>query len=198
MAEKPAGLLSVPGKGPEKADCVVARVQAQLGGHVYAVHRLDMATSGLMLLAREKAALGKLGQQFERRRIKKAYRAIVAGHLADDIGTVDLPLKTDWPNRPRQMVAEDGRASQTQWLVLARAYVGETPVTHVLLRPITGRSHQLRVHMKEIGHPILGDQLYAPDAIRTLAPRLYLHAGNLGFWHPIKGIWVERHSSQSF
>lgn len=173
---KPEGLLSVPGKGAEKADCLIARMQARYP-RVLLVHRLDSDTSGVMVFARTSAAQVSLAGQFERRETTKHYVARVAGDVAGEAGTVDLPLIVDWPNRPRQHVNhETGRPALTEWHVLART-PGET---RMRLIPHTGRTHQLRVHMAAIGHPILGDVLYEGPA----APRLMLHAETLGFRHP--------------
>jgi tRNA pseudouridine32 synthase / 23S rRNA pseudouridine746 synthase len=200
VVDKPAGLLSVPGRGPDKQDCVAARVQRMLPDALV-VHRLDMATSGLLLLARGLSMQRALGRLFEARQVDKRYVAVVAGHLpapATEGGwaTIDLPLATDWPNRPRQVVdAEHGRASRTRWRVLGRD-VGDT--TRVELEPVTGRSHQLRVHLQAIGHPIVGDALYAPEADRARAPRLLLHAAHLRLVHPGTGAPIAWHSPPPF
>ncbi len=182
VADKPAGLLSVPGKLAGREDCLLSRLQAARWDALL-VHRLDCDTSGVMIFARTKAAQGFLGQEFEQRRAQKTYVARVAGDMAADSGTVDLPLCADWPNRPRQMVShEHGRKAVTDWQVIGRA-PGET---RVLLTPLTGRSHQLRVHMLALGHPILGDPIYATGA--ALAhPRLMLHAKVLSLHHPATG-----------
>jgi tRNA pseudouridine32 synthase/23S rRNA pseudouridine746 synthase len=186
VANKPAGLLSVPGKLEGREDCLVTRLQAAHWDTLL-VHRLDCDTSGVMIFARTKQAQGFLGQEFEKRRAKKTYFARVAGEMAEDSGHVDLPLGADWPNRPRQMVShEHGRPAQTDWQVIGRA-PGET---RVRLSPLTGRSHQLRVHMLALGHPILGDPIYATGAARAY-PRLMLHAETLGLHHPRSGDWVE-------
>ena len=186
VANKPAGLLSVPGKLEGREDCLVTRLQAAHWDTLL-VHRLDCDTSGVIIFARTKQAQGFLGQEFEKRRAKKTYVARVAGEMAQDSGNVDLPLGADWPNRPRQMVShEHGRPAQTDWQVIGRA-PGET---RVRLSPLTGRSHQLRVHMLALGHPILGDPIYATGAARAY-PRLMLHAETLGLHHPRSGDWVE-------
>ena len=186
VANKPAGLLSVPGKLEGREDCLVTRLQAAHWDTLL-VHRLDCDTSGVMIFARTKQAQGFLGQEFEKRRAKKTYVARVMGEMAEDSGHVDLPLGADWPNRPRQMVShEHGRPAQTDWQVIGRA-PGET---RVRLSPLTGRSHQLRVHMLALGHPILGDPIYATGAARAY-PRLMLHAETLGLHHPRSGDWVE-------
>jgi tRNA pseudouridine32 synthase/23S rRNA pseudouridine746 synthase len=183
VCDKPSGLLTVPGKDPSLADCLEARVQAAHPQHpdTKVVHRLDKDTSGLILLAFDKKALGSLGSQFEHRRVEKYYVARVWGDLEGDSGLVDLPLATDWENKPRQRVDhERGRAAQTQWEVLAR----EPGITRVKLTPLTGRTHQLRVHMLALCHPILGDTFYAEGAARDATDRLQLHAEMLGFSHP--------------
>jgi len=180
--EKPAGLLSVPGKGDHLADCLLTRLQAAFP-EALLVHRLDRDTSGVMVFARTPHAQRHLGLQFEQRRTKKTYVARVAGRLEPKTGTVDLPLTVDWPNRPRQMVdADNGRPAQTDWRVL-RASDDES---RVRLMPRTGRSHQLRVHMLALGHPILGDPFYATGAARD-HPRLMLHSEELRLLHPDGG-----------
>ena len=185
IVNKPAGLLSVPGKGPELADCLIARVQAAFP-EALLVHRLDRDTSGVMVFALTPHAQRHLGLQFEKRQMRKTYVARVAGEMQGKTGTVDLPLIVDWPNRPRQKVDhETGKPAKTEWRVL-RARNGET---RVRLHPHTGRSHQLRVHMAEIGHPILGDPFYSDGAARN-HPRLMLHSENLRLRHPDGGAGV--------
>ena len=182
VANKPHGLLSVPGKGPGLADCLLARVQAAFP-EALLVHRLDRDTSGVTIYALTPHAQRHLGLQFEKRQAKKVYVARVAGEMAEKSGTVDLPLIVDWPNRPLQKVDfETGKSALTEWRVV-RSGAGET---RVRLFPKTGRSHQLRVHMKEIGHPILGDPFYATGAARD-HPRLMLHAESLRIRHPDGG-----------
>jgi len=179
---KPAGLLSVPGKGEHLADCLIARVQAAFP-EALLVHRLDRDTSGVMVFGLTPHAQRHLGLQFEHRRTKKAYVARVWGEMTETTGVVDLPLIVDWPNRPRQMVCHDtGKAAITRWKRL-RVGKGES---RVRLMPETGRSHQLRVHMLAIGHPILGDPFYAEGAARDF-PRLMLHAESLRVLHPDGG-----------
>lgn len=180
---KPPGLLSVPGKGPHLADCLLARVQAAFP-EALLVHRLDRDTSGVMVFALTPAAQRHLGLQFEKRQVKKAYVARVWGVPEAASGMIDLPLCVDWPNRPLQKVDfEAGRAAVTGWKVLRRE-AGET--ARVRLTPETGRSHQLRVHMREIGHPILGDPFYASGPARAF-DRLMLHAEGLRVRHPDGG-----------
>ncbi len=180
VVDKPTLLLSVPGRGPEKQDCLVGRLTEQYG-EVLVVHRLDWETSGLMVLARNKAAHRNLSIQFQEREVSKQYIAVVYGHLDEERGEVDLPLICDWPNRPRQMVdLEKGKPSLTRWELQGK---GDSR-SRVLLSPLTGRSHQLRVHMLSMGHPILGDPLYAEGEALRMAERLLLHATALGFSHP--------------
>ena len=185
VLDKPAGLLSVPGKLEGREDCLISRLQAERWDALL-VHRLDCDTSGVMIFARTKAAQGFLGQEFEKRRAQKTYIARVEGTLAGDCGNINLPLCTDWPNRPRQMVSHDhGRQAQTDWQVIGRS----PDETRVRLSPKTGRSHQLRVHMLALGHAILGDPIYAEGAARNY-PRLMLHAETLGLHHPDTGDWI--------
>ena len=182
LVDKPAGLLSVPGKGPDLADCLLARVQAVFPMALL-VHRLDRDTSGVMIFALTPHAQRHLGLQFEKRYTKKTYVARVWGEMSEKTGTVDLPLIVDWPNRPKQMVDhETGRQAQTDWRVM-RIKDGET---RVKLMPRTGRSHQLRVHMLALGHPILGDPFYAEGPAGD-HPRLMLHSETLQFRHPDGG-----------
>jgi tRNA pseudouridine32 synthase / 23S rRNA pseudouridine746 synthase len=182
VADKPSGLLSVPGRGEDRADCLINRLR-EVFPDILLVHRLDLDTSGVMIFGRTKAAQGFLGQQFEKRLTKKIYLARVWGEVAQDSGRVDLPLIVDWPNRPRQHVNfETGKPSMTDWRVLKRGG-GET---RMKLTPLTGRSHQLRVHMAEIGHVILGDPLYASGPAANF-DRLMLHADSLKIRHPESG-----------
>jgi tRNA pseudouridine32 synthase/23S rRNA pseudouridine746 synthase len=182
VADKPAGMLSVPGRGPDKQDCLINRLLVDYP-NAKTVHRLDMATSGLLIFALSYESQKALGRLFENRLVDKEYQALVSGLIENDTGKVDLPLICDWPNRPRQKVCyEHGKASQTEYRVLER---DETKnCTRVALHPITGRSHQLRVHMQALGHPILGDFFYADDDAFAAASRLCLHAHKLKFKHP--------------
>jgi tRNA pseudouridine32 synthase/23S rRNA pseudouridine746 synthase len=188
VVDKPSGLLAVPGRGADKQDCLAARVQARYPDALI-VHRLDMATSGLMVMARGPAAQRALSKAFAARTVNKRYIAIVAGRLEgppEGWGTIDLPLIVDWPNRPLRVVDHQaGKPSLTRWRTLGYEESGTR--TRVELEPITGRSHQLRVHLRELGHPILGDALYAPPEVQTLAKRLLLHAWSLRFAHPVTG-----------
>lgn len=183
VADKPAGLLSVPGRGAEKADCLWVRLKAVLGT-VHVVHRLDMSTSGLMVFARDTISQRVLSQTFAARRVEKHYEAVVWGHPTADQGDIDLPLAADWPRRPLQMVdAALGKPSITTWRVLQRRDDG---TTRLHLQPHTGRTHQLRVHLQAIGHPIVGDALYAPQHPPGAAGRLLLHACRLRLPHPAR------------
>ncbi|CNJ74536.1 bifunctional tRNA pseudouridine(32) synthase/23S rRNA pseudouridine(746) synthase RluA [Yersinia aldovae] len=181
VINKPSGLLSVPGRAPENKDSVMTRIQADYPT-AESVHRLDMATSGVIVVALTKAAEREIKRQFREREPKKCYIARVWGHLAQDEGVIDLPLICDWPNRPKQKVCyETGKSAQTEYLVLSRDEDGST---RVKLSPITGRSHQLRVHMLAMGHPILGDGFYAHPEAKAMASRLQLHAQELCITHP--------------
>lgn len=182
VVDKPPGLPSVPGRQePWLYQNLTRFVQAEWPDAL-TVHRLDMATSGLMLFARGIDAQRRLSLAFERRYVAKRYLAVVEGVMADDAGEVDAPLIVDWPNRPRQIVHPTlGRHALTRWRVLAR----DADSTRVELEPVTGRSHQLRVHLMHVGHPIRGDEFYAPEPLR--APRLLLHAQRLTFAHPGSG-----------
>ena len=182
VVNKPAGLLSVPGKGEHLKDCLITRLQAAFP-EALLVHRLDMDTSGVIVFARNPAAQRHLGLQFEKRMMKKSYLALVWGQVDGKEGVIDLPLIVDWPNRPLQKVChETGRAAVTEWKVLRH----DETSTRMRLFPQTGRSHQLRVHMRELGHPILGDPFYATGPARDF-PRLMLHAETLRLRHPDGG-----------
>ncbi len=196
VLDKPSGLLSVPGRGPAHTDSLASRVQAAFPD-ARVVHRLDMATSGLIVMARGAAMERALSIAFQQRQVEKLYVAMVAGQLADDRGEIDLPLIADWPNRPRQKVDfELGKPSLTGFEVLSRNPASNT--SRVALRPHTGRSHQLRVHLLAIGHPILGDELYADEASRAAAPRLLLHATALALPHPMGGAMLKLESAPDF
>ena len=182
VVDKPAGLLSVPGKGEHLADCLIARVQGAFP-EALLVHRLDRDTSGVMVFALTPAAQRHLGLQFEKRMVRKVYVAEVWGRVEPSTGTVDLPIIVDWPNRPRQKVDhETGRPALTDWRVVRHG----DRTSRLRLMPKTGRSHQLRVHMAALGHPILGDPFYATGEALG-APRLMLHAESLRFRHPDGG-----------
>ncbi len=218
---KPAGLLSVPGRGPAKADCLVARVQARFP-EARIVHRLDMATSGVMVLARTAEAHRELGWQFERREVAKRYVAIVAGHVKADEGEIDAPLRKALVEEPRHMVDPvHGKAASTRWRVVERTTLGEvrdaieaagrpaaslvdpnaeatTPVTRLDLTPLTGRSHQLRVHLAHLGHAVLGDEFYAPAKVLAAAPRLLLHAEEILVRDPGAGDRIRLHAASDW
>jgi tRNA pseudouridine32 synthase/23S rRNA pseudouridine746 synthase len=189
--DKPSGLLTVPPKPPGPADCLESRVRTRDSAALL-VHRLDRDTSGLVVFARSRLAQRHLGWQFERRQVAKLYVARVADTVAGEAGRIELPLICDWPNRPRQMVCHArGKPAVTDWRVVGR----EAGATRMELGPLTGRSHQLRVHMAAMGHPVLGDPLYGdPEA----ADRLQLHATRIGFRHPDGGAWVEFASEPPF
>ncbi len=191
LVNKPAGLLAVPGRGEDKQDCLAVRVQREFPDALV-VHRLDMSTSGLMLFARGSEMQSRLSQMFRERMVEKRYVAVVAGPLASAAGEVNLPIAADWPNRPLRMIdAALGKPSLTRYRVLAQ----EAAFCRVELEPVTGRTHQLRVHMAAIGHPILGDALYGDMAS---APRLLLHASRLSFAHPGSGVALQFCSSAPF
>ena len=190
ILDKPTLLLSVPGRHPLNHDCLLNRVSVRYPG-VSAVHRLDLDTSGVMVVPRHREALSRLARQFQERRIDKSYTARVAGQVTEDIGEIDLPLVADWPNRPKQKVCfETGKQALTRWKVLSR----DDNSSLLALTPVTGRSHQLRIHMREVGHPILGCDFYAPGAVLNAAPRLLLHATSLRFAHPLSGEILTAHS----
>lgn len=192
--DKPSGLLSVPGKPEALLDSLQTRALARFAG-AGTIHRLDMDTSGLVVMAKHKAAHGHIGKQFENRQTFKRYIARVSGTVSEDEGLVDLPLATDWENKPRQRVDHArGRPAQTRWRAISR----DAGSTRLELTPITGRTHQLRVHMKEIGHPILGDAFYASGTARAAADRLQLHASELGFRHPRGGAPIHFTSKPPF
>lgn len=181
--DKPSGLLSVPGRGERMADCLISRVQLR-HPEAMVVHRLDMDTSGIVLMGRGPDAQRSLSQLFMGRQVDKRYEALVHGVLQADDGEIDLPLITDWPRRPRQKVdAVQGKPSLTRFRVMER--LGST--TRVSLEPVTGRSHQLRVHLMALGHPIVGDDLYGPAGDRAAAGRLMLHACHISLPHPGTG-----------
>jgi tRNA pseudouridine32 synthase/23S rRNA pseudouridine746 synthase len=185
VLSKPSGILSVPGKAEDQRDCLETRAQLAIPNALL-THRLDLETSGVFMMALNKPAQAHINRQFEKRRTQKHYIARVWGHVEGENGRVDLPMCNDWENRPRQMIChEHGRAAQTDWDVIER---GKLPCgngfTRLLLEPITGRTHQLRVHMEELGHPILGEVFYAHDDAENAAERLQLHAESLTIHHP--------------
>jgi len=179
VVNKPEGLLAVPGRSEDKTDCMATRVQQQFP-EARVVHRLDMATSGLMLFARDADTHRKLSQLFSGRQISKTYIAIVSGEVAPDTGEINLPIARDWINRPLQKIDyEIGKPSQTRYRALSFDPINNQ--SRLELEPLTGRTHQLRLHLASIGHPILGDTFYGGE----IAPRLHLHAQALSFNHPV-------------
>jgi tRNA pseudouridine32 synthase/23S rRNA pseudouridine746 synthase len=184
VLHKPSGLLSVPGRGPDKQDCLWTRVRA-VHPNALVVHRLDQATSGLMLMALSPTMQRQLSMAFEARQVHKKYHAWVEGVLpiSDAWQTIDLPILLDWPNRPVHIIDAQGKTSLTHWRCLE--HHSKWPASLVELQPLTGRTHQLRVHMNAIGHPIWGDRLYAPATVQARSDRLMLHASELGLVHPV-------------
>ena len=201
VLDKPAGVLSVPGRGPDKQDALSTRAQ-QHYPDALVVHRLDMATSGLLLMARGAAAQRTLSMAFAARQVDKRYEAVVDGRWsppvdADGGGLIDLPIRLDWERRPLSIVDPmAGKPSQTRWTLLATD--AEAATSRLTLEPITGRSHQLRLHLAAQGHPILGDALYAPPPVQQRAPRLLLHACALALAHPTSGVWLHCESPTPF
>ncbi|GAA6152132.1 pseudouridine synthase [Pseudoteredinibacter isoporae] len=193
---KPPGLLSVPGRGPDKQDCLINRILPAYP-NARIVHRLDMATSGLLLIPLSHESQVALGQQFEQRTMDKQYCALVEGKVDPKEQQIDLPLICDWPNRPLQMVDhENGKPAQTRLEYVS--YDADIHCSRVTLKPLTGRSHQLRVHMQAIGHPILGDEFYAPEAVKQKSPRLCLHAEWLTLQHPVTKHTLDLHCPADF
>jgi tRNA pseudouridine32 synthase/23S rRNA pseudouridine746 synthase len=181
---KPCGLLSVPGRGEDKQDCVIARLQHDIP-EIRVVHRLDCHTSGVMLLAIGPDAQRQLSRLFHDREVDKSYVALVQGAVEQTSGIIDIPIRMDPENRPRQVIDYlQGKHAQTQWRLLRHENTGAaTPVSRLLLRPVTGRTHQLRLHCMALGHPIMGDRLYN-DSTGDNAERMMLHAERLEFIHP--------------
>ena len=187
LVRKPDLLLSVPGRHPLNKDCLITRLQ-QRYPTASMVHRLDLDTSGIMVIPLNKATHAHISRQFQQRRVEKSYHAVVYGVVKEDSGEVDLPIAVDWENRPRQIICHQrGKAALTRYEVLRR----QSDRTRLLLKPVTGRSHQLRIHMRELGHPILGCDMYAHDTALAMADRLLLHATRLAFEHPTTGAWLE-------
>ena len=199
ILNKPAGLLSVPGRGADKQDCLSSRVQQRFADALV-VHRLDMATSGLIVMARGLPAQRALGDAFAKREVFKRYVAVVDGILREVDGgwqTIELPIAVDWPNRPLRTINHTiGKASTTR--VRCVGHDSACKLTHVELEPLTGRSHQLRVHMQALGHPILGDTLYGSERVAGMAPRLMLHATQLALRHPTTDKTMVFHSAAGF
>ncbi|NMG74495.1 RluA family pseudouridine synthase [Aromatoleum diolicum] len=198
VADKPAGLLSQPARGEDRQDCLETRVQALYGDALLA-HRLDMATSGLILLARGAEMLRRMNAAFAQRIVGKRYVASVHGHVASDAGDIDLPLAADPDNNPRQIVDRlNGRRALTRYRVVARHGEGCNAVSRVELEPVTGRTHQLRVHLMSLGHPILGDVLYAPPESTVQHARMHLHAAAIAFIHPQRRVAMTFDSAVPF
>lgn len=186
LVRKPDLLLSIPGRHPLNRDCLISRLQ-RVYPTASIVHRLDLDTSGIMVIPLNRATHAHISRQFQERKVSKKYVAVVYGVVEMDRGEVDLPIACDWANRPRQMIChERGKTALTRYEVLER----QGDRTRLLLKPVTGRSHQLRIHMRELGHPILGCDMYAHDEALAMGGRLMLHATVLGFEHPTTGKWL--------
>lgn len=210
VVNKPTLLLSVPGRGDDKKDCLISRLAIKFPG-ILTVHRLDWETSGLTVLALNKDSHRHLSHQFQEHQVHKIYSAIVYGKPEKQSGEINLPLRCDWDNRPRQRVDyKQGKASQTYWQVinqelahtlkqsLKQSLKQKEQSTRLLLTPITGRSHQLRVHLSAMGHPVLGDPLYAHPKALDMAERLLLHATRLEFTHPHNNALLKFYSHPAF
>lgn len=198
VLNKPSGLLTVPGRGPEKQDCLSKRVQSRYPDALI-VHRLDRDTSGLVVFARGLPAQRALNLAFEQRRVDKRYTAVVTGQLPidDQWHEINLPMLVDWPNRPKRTINHaEGQSALTRWRCTAVNAVDNT--SRVELEPVTGRTHQLRVHMQAIGHPMVGDTLYAPPDVQAQSNRLLLHSGMLSFPHPVSGVVHEYTATPAF
>lgn len=206
--DKPSGLLCVPGRGPDKQDCLSSRVMEQWPDALI-VHRLDMATSGVVLLARSLDMQRAMSSAFASRAVQKTYEAVVAGRLGTEPAfqgwrEIDAPILLDWPNRPIHIIDGAGKQSITLWKAIGPSGITSRPgaapmdATRLSLRPVTGRTHQLRVHLKHLGHPILGDVLYAPEFVECSPSRLMLHARSLEFSHPASGHAIEISSPVPF
>ncbi len=194
LVRKPDLLLSIPGRHPLNRDCLITRLQQDYPT-ASIVHRLDLDTSGIMIIPLNKPAHAHISRQFQQRQVLKRYEAIVYGVVEPDSGEVDLPIACDWENRPRQIIChERGKQALTGFEVLER-YADRT---RLLLKPVTGRSHQLRIHMRELGHPILGCDMYAHPEALAMAPRLMLHATEIGFEHPTSGEWLQERCPAGF
>jgi len=192
---KPSGLLSVPGRGIDKQDCMISRLLLEYP-QALVIHRLDMATSGILLFALNKEVQKQIGLLFEHRKITKQYIAKVHGKLREISGVINQPLMTDWNNRPKQKIDyKQGKPSQTRFKLIK---VDENNNSLVHLSPLTGRSHQLRVHMSSLGHAILGDDLYGTAQSRNASKRLLLHAQKISFIHPVTNTNLEINSDAQF
>ncbi len=196
FVNKPDLLLSIPGRHPLNQDCVIKRLQVDFPG-ASIVHRLDLDTSGIMVIPLDKPTHADISRQFQQRAVQKQYHAVVYGIVEPDEGEISLPIAPDWARRPRQKICpEKGKAALTHYEVLERDPAGNR--SRLLLKPKTGRSHQLRIHLSEVGHPILGCDLYAHDDALSMAPRLLLHASYLGLRHPHTGAFIEQESPPEF
>ena len=194
LVRKPDLLLSIPGRHPLNKDCLITRLQEDYPS-ASIVHRLDLDTSGIMVVPLNKAAHAHISKQFQARTVEKSYTAVVWGEPALDRGEIELPIACDWANRPRQKIChESGRHALTRYEVVSR----QADRSRVILQPVTGRSHQLRIHMRELGHPILGCDMYAHPEALAMAPRLMLHATTLGLTHPTTGEWLTGESPPDF
>lgn len=194
LVRKPDLLLSIPGRHPLNKDSLISRLQCDYPS-ASIVHRLDLDTSGIMVVPLNKPTHADISRQFQRREVDKTYHAIVYGTVEEDAGEIDLPIAPDWADRPRQVICHQrGKAALTRFEVLERH--GDR--TRLLLKPVTGRSHQLRIHMRELGHPILGCDMYAHEAALAMADRLMLHATTLAFRHPVTGEQIQGHCPPDF
>lgn len=183
VVNKPEFLLTVPGRAPENKDCVITRLQENFPDAVI-IHRLDLDTSGLLIVPIKREAMSHIARQFQERKVSKRYEAIVWGKVEEKSGSIELPIKADWENRPKQIIDfENGKKALTHYHLLG--FDEDTQQSRLSLNPITGRSHQLRIHCKEIGHPIIGCDMYAHEEALAASPRLLLHACEISFTHPI-------------
>ncbi|MFV8817712.1 pseudouridine synthase [Haliea sp. E17] len=194
LVRKPHLLLSIPGRHPLNKDSLISRLQQDYPT-ASIVHRLDLDTSGIMVIPLDKPTHAEISRQFQRREVEKTYEAVVWGIVENDSGEIELPIRCDWENRPLQMIDhERGKHALTRYEVMTR-YPDRT---RVRLKPVTGRSHQLRIHMRELGHPILGCDMYAHEEALGMADRLLLHATHIGFRHPASGEWLSGESAPDF
>jgi tRNA pseudouridine32 synthase / 23S rRNA pseudouridine746 synthase len=188
LVDKPDLLLSIPGRNPLNSDCVISRIREDFPS-ASVVHRLDLDTSGIMAIPLNKPTHSHISRQFQERKVEKSYHAVVFGLLEEDEGKIELPIATDWDNRPKQIICEErGKSALTHYQVLER--FPESNRTRLLLKPVTGRSHQLRIHLASIGHPILGCDMYAHEEALGMTKRLMLHAHTLAFTHPTTSDWL--------
>jgi len=194
LVRKPDLLLSIPGRHPLNKDCLITRLQQDYPT-ASIVHRLDLDTSGIMIIPLNKPTHAHISRQFQERRVEKSYHAVVFGVVDQDTGEIELPIRCDWENRPLQMIDhEQGKHALTRYEVLKRM----KDRTRMLLKPVTGRSHQLRIHMRELGHPILGCDMYAHEEALKMADRMLLHASFIGFEHPTTGEWLTGECAPDF